>query len=89
MEYAILEEDKNKIIFQLTGETHTFCNLLKETLLEDGNVKVASYMIEHPLRIKPKFIIETSKGSPIDALKAALKKIKKDNDATRKVIAKL
>ena len=32
MEFIVIEESKTKLVFELKGETHTFCNLLKEEL---------------------------------------------------------
>ena len=49
MEITILEEGKNRIIFQLKGETHTFCNIIKQELLNVKGVTIATYKIDHPL----------------------------------------
>jgi DNA-directed RNA polymerase subunit L len=81
MEMKIVEQSKKKMIFELSGVDHTFCNLLKEEMNKDDNVKVATYTIAHPLVRVPKFIIET-KGDkePTDVLKTAVKKIGKINE---------
>ena len=32
MEFNVIEESKTKLVFELKGETHTFCNVLKKEL---------------------------------------------------------
>ena len=82
MELNIIEDKKERFVFELKGETHTFCNILRKELWNDKHVKVASYNIEHPLIGIPKIIIETDgKESPRKALSEAVKRIKKVNDA--------
>lgn len=74
MEIKVLEESKNKLIFQLVGADHTFCNALKRGLIEVKGVEVATYAIEHPQVGIPKMLIET-KGAvtPKAALAKAVK----------------
>ena len=64
MEINIIEEKKNKLIFELKGASHTLCNALKAELLNDSNIKVATYSIRHPLVGQPRFIVETSSTEP-------------------------
>jgi len=76
MEIKILEEKKNKIIFELKGETHTFSNVLRKELWNDKHVKAAGYNVTHPLIGVPKFIVETDGGeSPKKALVEAAKRL--------------
>lgn len=78
MEFKVIEEAKHKLVFELVGETHTFCNALKNELLQVSGIKVATYKIDHPLIGKPIFLIETSKDTePRKALKTALSTLKK------------
>ena len=79
MEIKIIEEKKNKIVFEL-DETHTFCNLLKKELQNDNNVKIATYSIDHPLIGKPRFIVETSGTDIKKTLIDAAKRIGKVSD---------
>jgi DNA-directed RNA polymerase subunit L len=81
MEIRVLESTKKKMIFELAGTDHTFCNGLKEELNQDDNVKNATYTIAHPLVRVPKFVVET-KGDkePSDVLKSASKKLMKANE---------
>ena len=69
MEFKILEESKNKLVFQLIGETHTFCNLLKDALQNVKGVEIATYRIDHPLVGVPQFLVETKSIEPKKAYK--------------------
>jgi DNA-directed RNA polymerase subunit L len=80
MEIEVKEQKKNKIIFKLKGSTHTLCNLLKQELLNDSHVKVATYSIKHPLTSPPRFIVETDGEDVKKVLIAAAEKVKKNND---------
>ena len=80
MEMNIIENKASKLVFELDGAGHTFCNALKDALREDDSVNVATYNITHPLQGKPKFFLETKSGTkPKDALDAAIKNLKKKN----------
>ncbi len=89
MEFVIIEESKTRLVFELKGETHTFCNLLKEELLAAKGVVTASYRIDHPLIGVPRFMMETKGAEPRKALKEALASIKKKAEAFRKEVAEL
>ena len=80
MELNVLEQKKNRLIFELPGSDHTLCNALKTELWNDNDVKVATYAVKHPLLAVPKFIVETktkdTKKVVLDAI-ARLKKLYK------------
>jgi DNA-directed RNA polymerase subunit L len=78
MEFVVVEEKKHRIVFELRGTDHTFCNALKQELWNDETVKVAAYNIAHPLIGIPKFIVESS-GDVREALGAASKRLQKRN----------
>jgi DNA-directed RNA polymerase subunit L len=78
MELTILESKKHRMVFELKGTDHTFCNALKQELWNDESVKVAAYNINHPLVGVPKFIIESS-GDVKEALIAASSRLQKRN----------
>ncbi|MFH1054409.1 MAG: DNA-directed RNA polymerase subunit L [Candidatus Woesearchaeota archaeon] len=81
MEINIIEDSKNKIEFEVVGESHSFCQSLKEELNNDNHVKISTYFLSHPLVGKPHFIIETDTStSPKKAIKDAIKRIKKNNE---------
>lgn len=89
MEFVVLEETKNKLVFTLKGETHTFCNLLKEELLQVKGVEIATYTIDHPLIGVPQFHLETKGLDPRKALKEALAGLKKKALAFQKELKNL
>lgn len=89
MEFIVLEESKNRLEFQLKDETHTFCNALKEELLNTKGIIIATYKIDHPLVGIPQFLIETKGTEPRKALKSALNSLKKKADEFKKDISKL
>ncbi len=81
MEIIIKEESKNKIIFQIKGESHTLCNVLKDELRNDKDVINSSYFVSHPDIDEPTFTVETkSSTTPKKALMNAVKRLKKTND---------
>ena len=77
MEFNVIEESKTKLIFELKGETHSFCNVLKKELQGTKGVEVATYRIDHPLVGIPRFHLETKGVEPRKALKSALASLKK------------
>jgi len=77
MEFKVIEESKTKLIFELKGETHTFCNALKHELQQVKGVETVTYKIDHPLTGVPKFLLETKGIEPRKALKEALADLKK------------
>ena len=77
MEFNVIEESKTKLIFELKGETHSFCNILKKELQGTKGVELVTYKIDHPLVGIPKFQLETKGVEPRKALKSALATLKK------------
>ena len=80
MEVEIVEESKNKLVFEV-DENVGFLNAVKRELLNDKQVKIATYFVKHPLVGKPRMIIETSGEDPKKALSAATSRLRKENDA--------
>lgn len=89
MEFKVLEESKQKLVFELKGETHTFCNLLKRELQHHKEVKLVSYRIDHPLIGIPRFILETKGIEPRKVLKAALSSLRKNAEEFSREVSKL
>jgi DNA-directed RNA polymerase subunit L len=89
MELKVIEEGKNKLIVEIKGEDHTFCNALKAELWNDKHVKAAAYNIDHPLVGEPHLTVETDgKEDPKDALIAAAKRLKKEVAGFAKAVDK-
>ena len=90
MELEIKEQSKNKIIFEITGEDHTFSNLLRDKLWDQKGVITSGYNIKHPLVGKPKFIVETEGSINVkDVLLSASKDVMKDLKNFEKSISSL
>jgi len=89
MEFKVIEEEKNKLIFELKGETHTFCNALKHELQMLKGVEQVTYRIDHPLIGVPRFNLETKGLEPRKALKEALAALKKKAKEFQKEIGGL
>ena len=80
MELNIIEDKKNKMVFEITGEEHTFCNAITKEMWNVNGVKVAAYTIDHPLVGVPRIMIETdSSVEPKKALKQACANLSKKN----------
>lgn len=80
MELKVHENTKKRMVFELIGADHTFCNALKKELWKDSTVRAAAYKVDHPLIGVPTFVVETNGQKDAKAvLKAAASKIKKDN----------
>ena len=79
MNVTIKEEKKKRIVFEIEGESHTFCNMLKAELWNDPEVEVATYRLKHPLISKPEFLVETKGEEPRKAVLAACKRLHKLN----------
>ncbi len=77
MEVKILEEKKNRLVFNMEGDGSTIANILKKELWNDEHVKAAGFNIEHPLINVPTFIVETDSEEAKKAVSAALKRIAK------------
>ncbi len=88
MEFKVIEESKTKLVFELTEETHTFCNALRKELENIKGVEISVYDIDHPLVGIPKFQIETKGVEPRKALKDALKSLKKKTEDFKKEASK-
>lgn len=80
MEMNILEEKKGKLVFELSGASHTICNILKKEMWKDKSIKNVGYAIKHPLVGKPEFVIETDGADPKKVVTNACQKIGKEMD---------
>lgn len=71
MKIRILEKSEKSMRFEIIGEGHTFCNLLRDFLLKNPDVDFAAYKIDHPLVSNPVFYVRTRESRPEEALKKA------------------
>ena len=88
MEIKILNEDKNRIEFEVIGEDHTLCNAVRNELWNQNNVNVSAYNIKHPLVSNPIMLVEVSKGDPKTALNSAVSSLKKQIKELKDIFSK-
>jgi len=85
MEINVLEESKNRILFELKDSDHGFCNMLVKELWKDKNIKAAAYRVDHPLIGVPKILVEVTQGNDVKkAIQNAIKNMKKDGEKFKK-----
>lgn len=89
MELNIREDTKTKLVFDLKGETHTFCNALKAELQQVKGVFIVTYKIDHPLIGLPTFHLETKGIEPRQAVKQALSSLAHKAKEFQKEVSKL
>ena len=88
MEIKLLNEDKNRIEFEVIGEDHTLCNAVRNELWNQDNVNVSAYNIKHPLVSNPIMLVEVSKGDPKTALNSAVSSLKKQIKELKDIFSK-
>ena len=90
MEIKVLEETKNRLRFEVKGEDHTLCNLLRKELWNNKQIKISGYSIEHPLVSEPVMIVETDGNEdPRKALLKAVDSLKERSKELSTQISKL
>jgi len=77
MDIKVLAQEENYIELELTDEEQGFANALRELLINDKNVEFAAYRVDHPQLSPPRLMVRTKSGSPLAAIKDAVKKLKK------------
>lgn len=88
MQFNILEDKKNRFVFEIEGMGYTYLNMLKSELWNDDHVKVATYAVKHPQVSKPKFILETDGDeSPKAALTGAVGRLNKLSEKFKKEVS--
>jgi len=80
----IIKDTKNELEIEITGESHTLCNTLRKTLMEDKDVESAAYIMEHPIIGEPKLYIKAK--NPRKSLKKAAKTLKSRCNKIKKEI---
>ncbi|MEM4978762.1 MAG: DNA-directed RNA polymerase subunit L [Candidatus Nezhaarchaeales archaeon] len=75
MKIRILEKSEKSLRFEIIGEDHTFCNILRDFLQRNPDVEFAAYRIDHPLVSNPVFYVKVKSGKPEDVLKKAVEEI--------------
>ena len=77
MEINVQEHTKHRLVFELQGEGHTFCNVLKKALWLGKALDIAGYTIEHSLVSHPRFVVASEKHDPVSLLAGAVERMQK------------
>ncbi len=85
MELKVIEQTKNKVIFEVKEASHGLCNAVVKELWHDSKVKAAAYNVDHPLVGVPTIIVEVTQGNePKKAIQDAIKRLIKNSDKFKK-----
>jgi len=81
MDINILEDKKNRLVFEIDGESNTITGALKSELRNDDHVKATGYNHAHPLLNKATVVVETDTiEEPRKAVSQAVKRLSKQVD---------
>ena len=72
----VVDEQDNRLVFEVTGESHTIFNILRKRLMSQDEVTAAAYDITHPLVGQPEF--EVNSPNPRESIKTASETIKEE-----------
>ncbi|HLC72836.1 MAG TPA: DNA-directed RNA polymerase subunit L [Candidatus Nanoarchaeia archaeon] len=89
MEINVLEHTKQRLQFELKGEGHTFCNVLRKELWLGKAPEIAGYAIEHSLVSQPVFAVESDKQNPVALLTSAVERLQKKTAELQEKFKKL
>jgi DNA-directed RNA polymerase subunit L len=78
MELRKLEHTDDTLEIEVIGEGETLLHPLREKLLTNKKVEMATFILGHPELENPRLFLRVKKGKPEDALKKALEELKKD-----------
>ncbi|RAP53671.1 MAG: DNA-directed RNA polymerase subunit L [Methanosphaera sp. rholeuAM130] len=82
----VVEEQDNRLVFEVTGESHTICNILRKRLMSQDEVTAAAYDITHPLVGQPEF--EVNSPNPRESIKTASETIKQEATEFKDAVTK-
>ena len=89
MEINVLENTKNRLRFEVKGEGHSFCNIIKSELWNQKNVEIAGYHIEHSLVSEPVIVAQSEKGDTKKIILDAVEDLHKKNKSLREAFKKI
>ncbi len=82
----IVKEEDEKFVFEVTGESHTICNILRKRLMEQDDIKSAAYDITHPLVGQPEF--EVNSSNPRESIARATDTVKEEAAEFKEAVSK-
>ena len=81
----VIKDTKKELEIEITGETHSLCNTIRKTLMEDEDVEAAAYVVEHPIIGEPKLYVKAK--NPKKSLKTAAEIVKSRCDELKDLIS--
>ncbi len=85
MDVNIIEDEKNRFVFEFLSHDHTVLLLVKDHLKDNEDVKLLTFSVGHPETGKPFFVLETKKNNAkklflnsLSEIEKSLQKIQKD-----------
>lgn len=82
----VIEEEDERLVLEITGETHTICNILRKRLMDYDEVDAAAYDITHPLIGQPEF--EVRAENPRESIIKAANEVKDQTAVFKEAIVK-
>lgn len=80
MELRTLTQDDTTVEIEVDGEDDTILNLVKQQLLQDDDVEVATYLRGHPRLDKPTLKVEVTSGDPVAKIEDAVSELRQEFD---------
>ncbi|PAV08288.1 DNA-directed RNA polymerase subunit L [Methanosphaera cuniculi] len=72
----IIEEQPDSLVLEITGESHTICNILRKRIMSKDELIAAAYDITHPLIGEPEFEVHCE--NPKEVLVEAAEEVKQE-----------
>jgi len=90
MKIEFIEKEKDRLKFKMYNSRHTVSEMLKNELLEDKEVTMASYILKHPEDKDCEFFVCVKSGKDAKAaLLKAISKLKTEVNSFSKAIDQL
>ncbi len=83
MNIKIVEDKKNRLVFEMPGLNQTVPNLLRSELWNNEETKNTGYHVTHPIAGHPIFVLETKSKEARKVLDEAIKGIVKQLESAR------
>ena len=77
MQITVTEDKKNRYVFEMKDADIGLCQIIKEELLENSHVKLATVRVKHPLIGSPEILVETDGADGRKVVAEAAQKAKK------------
>nr|MDO8099909.1 DNA-directed RNA polymerase subunit L [Candidatus Njordarchaeota archaeon] len=75
MKVTVVNFTDSELEVVVEGEGNTLLNVLRDILLDDEKVAFASYVNEHPMRLRPHLVLRTKGKNALETLTEASSKM--------------